>query len=421
MANIITKPRGTSDLIGAAAERYQELVAALDRQARLCGCRPLQVPMFEENRLFKRGVGESTDIVNKETFDLAPKGDKVYTLRPEFTAGIMRAVIENKLYATPDLPLRLCYSGSAFRYERPQAGRLRELHQWGVEFLDAELDPATVAEAIVLMVDQARSLGLEPLLRINYLGSAASRQAYKAALVGYFEPLIDSMCPDCHHRLALNPLRILDCKVEADQKLVAGAPVITDYLTADDRDNYNRLLDILSAAGVEYELDSRLVRGLDYYTGAVFEIYSREHPELGALGGGGRYDGLVAALGGPAFAGVGFSFGLDRLLLAQPPAETEHSVDLVLLDLTRGAREKELAPLKRDLRARGLSAVAVNSGKALAGALKTADRLRARFFLFVDERGYHLKDLRARSQKDLGPSVTAEALAALLGERYAEN
>lgn len=420
MGNIISKPRGTVDLFGISADRYQDLVLTLDRAARCYGALPIAVPTFEESKLFKRGVGESTDIVNKETFDLAPKGDHSYTLRPEFTAGITRAVIENKLYASPDLPLKFYYSGSAFRYERPQAGRLREFHQWGVEFLDADLDLSTTAEAIALMVDQAKMLGIKPQLKINYLGSAASRARYRAALVDYFEPHIDAMCEDCRHRLKTNPLRILDCKVIADHPLVEQAPAITDFLDHEDQESYHRLLAILEALGIEYLSDNRLVRGLDYYTGVVFELCDESQPELGALGGGGRYDGLMKTLGGPEFAGVGFSFGLERLLLALADAgEKTPGLDLLLLDLSRGAEERELAVIKHDLRLRGLRVAAANCHKALGGALKMADRLKARFFLFKDESGYHLKDLSSREQHELGTELLIEKLLVLIGGKNA--
>jgi len=398
MANTFTKPRGTVDMIGAQAEKYQKIVQTLNEKTHLYGVSPIIPPMFEENKLFHRGVGETTDIVTKETFNLENKGGHEYTLRPEFTAGIMRAVIENKLYASPHMPLKLYYSGSIFRYERPQAGRLREPHQWGIEFLDEHLDEVTTIEVLLLMVSCLKAIGIEnPILKINTLGSLTSRIAYKSALVDYFVPYIDSMCADCKSRLETNPLRILDCKVEEDKKIASNAPIIRDYLTDEDKQEFEGILAMLKEMGIEYEIDDHLVRGLDYYTGIVFEVYEKNHLNLGALGGGGKYDGLSKALGGPNLEGIGFSFGLDRLLLSLEGEDKEDPIDVMLYiqdDV------KSMLKLAEELRKKNLSTTIPHVGKSLKSALKMADSKGVKRFIFKKDDSYVIKDMEKNEQKE---------------------
>ncbi len=263
----IKKPRGTLDYFYREEEVLSAVRSLLLDESAQYGCQVCEVPYFEESKLFHRTVGESSDIVSKETFDLAKKGDKDYTLRPEFTASVNRAVLENKLYTSPDMPLRLSYFGNVFRYERPQAGRLREFNQYGVEFIDSHIDIDTSVECLMLSLRASEKiLGRKVKVKLNYLGSFASRENYKVALKAYFEPHIDSMCDDCKRRLVTNPLRILDCKVEEDQLLASKSPRIKDFLSEEDKNEYNTLLTVLNDLGVDYEVDDELVRGLDYYT-----------------------------------------------------------------------------------------------------------------------------------------------------------
>ena len=401
MAQTINKPRGTNDFFGQQKRTLDQLVRALDREADLYGTEPIEIPVFEEGKLFKRGVGESTDIVNKETFDLAPKGGHDYTLRPEFTAGITRAVIENKLYASPDLPLKFRYYGPIFRYERPQIGRFREFRQWGVEFIDQRIDLQTIVSCLALFYNQARkAIGIDPLLKVNFLGSFESREQYKKELRKYFEPVIDSMCPDCRRRLEQNPLRILDCKVPADRPLIEQAPTVAAYLEESDRQEYQDILRALDRLQIPYVADDRLVRGLDYYTGLVFEIYDRGNPDLGALGGGGKYGKLMADLGGPDFEGIGYSFGVERLVLSRSGVEQAQSaLDLFTIVLDQ-SKCLEVMSLGASLQAAGYSVSGASMNKALNGAMKMADRKNARFVLLADVRGYHLKEMKTRVQTD---------------------
>lgn len=418
MAEQISKPRGTLDYFGPNLERLRTLVALLDGEARLCGVEPIEVPVFEESRLFKRGVGESTDIVSKETFDLVSKGDRDYTLRPEFTAGINRAVIENKLYAAPDLPLKYFYYGPIFRYERPQVGRYRQFHQWGVEFLDQKIDLASAVSCLALAARQVqKALGVSPLLKINFLGSFSSRERYKEELKNYFVPLVGDMCPDCQRRLGQNPLRILDCKVAADRPLIDSAPLITDFLDPTDRDEYEKIKEALRALELPFVEDPRLVRGLDYYTGLVFELYAADHLELGALGGGGKYGHLMRDLGGPDYEGIGYSFGVDRLLLAARETESlADGIDLFVVIRDESMINVGLQAAASAIEA-GFGASFSSFAKGLGGALKMADRKKARHVLILDERGAHFKDMQTREQLELAEFDPAAIPALLKGEK----
>lgn len=417
MANqSIKKPRGTLDYIGEDAEVLLGLRTLLLKEAGLYGCTPIEVPMFEENQLFHRSVGESSDIVQKETFDLKNKGDKDYTLRPEFTASVSRAVLENKLYTSPDMPLRFSYFGSVFRYERPQTGRLREFHQYGVEFMDNKIDLSATLDAFLLSLRSAeKALGHAVKAKINFLGSFASRENYKVELKKYFTPRIGEMCDDCKRRLEINPLRILDCKVEADQKIAEGAPRVTDFLSEEDKNEFKNICSSLDALGISYEVDSELVRGLDYYTGLVWELYDASSPALGAIGGGGKYASLMSQLGGPEFEGIGFSLGVERLLLALSPErkkeiEEHHPLDVLIIDFERKGRANRVADA---LRKDGKNVFIASFSRAMGGAMKMADRKGAKKVLIIEEDGKaSVKDMATRQQNEVSEENLLSALEA---------
>lgn len=400
----INKPRGTLDLIGKNYWRYKQAIDILTENALNYGCTPIQVPVFEESGLFLRSVGKSSDIVRKQTFDLANKGSaKDYTLRPEFTAGIVRAVIENKLYASPDLPLRFVYSGTVYRYERPGTGRLREFRQFGVEFFDTKLDFSSQAEVLMMAYTGAKKiLNRELLLTLNYLGGNQARANYKTALIDYFSKFIDHMCDDCKDRLKLNPLRILDCKVPEDQQLVKGAPKIENFLSDEDKAEFDSIKRVLQDSNIPIKVDDRLVRGLDYYTGTVFEIEDPQSPEFGAVGGGGKYAGLMEQLGGPNMEGIGFSYGVDRLLGAAKDAFQIHvaTPDFFVMPMAKKRECQEKAfLLASKLRSLGYSAVTPTFSKGVGGAFKMADRLGCLKALLVNEDlSLEVKDLVQRSQ-----------------------
>jgi histidyl-tRNA synthetase len=412
----LKKPRGTLDYFYEDADVLEGLRKVLMDEAETYGCRPCDVPLFEESKLFHRTAGESSDIVTKETFDLASKGEKDYTLRPEFTAGVNRAVIENKYYASPDMPLRLSYFGNVFRYERPQAGRLREFHQYGVEFIDSVIDVDSSVDAFLLSIRAAeKALGTPVVAKINFLGSFQSREAYKKELAAYFTPFIGSMCDDCKRRLTTNPLRILDCKDPSDQKIAQGAPKIQNFLTPDDKSEYQKLLAALTASGVSFTVDDDLVRGLDYYTGLVWEINDPSKPNMGAIGGGGKYSALMSEIGGPNFEGIGFSLGVERILLCLSPErkatlKISHPLDVFLIDLAKNGSALLLADQIRSL---GKSVTIASFTRGLGGCFKMADRLAAKVVLIADSDGtFKLKDMANRTQE----TVTMEEALRFFGK-----
>ncbi len=416
MAEQIKRPRGTTDWYGKEGVLLEEVKDLFLHEASLYGASYVELPVFEESHLFHRTVGESSDIVRKETFDLVSKGDKDYTLRPEFTAGVNRLIIENKLYASPDLPLRYSYFGPVFRYERPQSGRLRQFYQYGVEFLDNKIDIDTTLDAFLLSIRSTKkALNRDCRAKINYLGSFESRENYKKALRGYFEPIIDTMCDDCKNRLQTNPLRILDCKVPEDQEIAKGAPRVRDYLSEDDRKDFENICRKLDENGIDYEIDDGLVRGLDYYTGLVWEIYDATNPSFPALGGGGKYSSLMRQIGGPDFEGIGFSLGVDRIILCMSQERKDeltqgHSVDVMIIDQKK---DGDAARIGEKLRNLDVSVTIASLAKAMGGAFKMADRLGAKYVIISGEDGLQLKDLAQREQK----SVTEEELIEFFGSK----
>ncbi len=412
----IKKPRGTIDYYGEEMKVFAGIREILLAEADKYGTEFVELPMFEENGLFHRTVGESSDIVTKETFDLAKRGDKDYTLRPEFTASVSRAVIENKIYTAPDMPIRLSYFGPVFRYERPQTGRLRQFNQFGVEFLDSKVDLSTTLDAFLLSLRSAEKLlGHKVKAKINFLGSFESRERYKVELKKFFEPKIECMCEDCKRRLETNPLRILDCKVPEDQEIAKGSPRVTDFLNEEDQKEFNDIKKALDALEIEYVVDSELVRGLDYYTGLVWELYDTLNDNLGAIGGGGKYASLMASIGGPDFEGIGFSLGVERLMIAlsderKQEIKKDKPLDVFIIDFKREGKANYFAD---KLRAEGKNVSIASFGRALGGALKMADRKGAKKVLIVDsDDTFKIKDMATRNQIE----VKEEEVLSSLGE-----
>ncbi len=312
----IINVKGTHDVIGEEANAYSYVEESMRRLALRYAFLEMRPPVLEHSELFVRGVGEASDIVRKEMYTFLDKGDRSLTLRPEFTAGIMRSIVQNKLYATNDLPLKYFYLGPVFRYERPQLGRYRQFNQFGVELVGGQSFYSDV-EVISLAYDILKSLRLNNvLLKVNTLGDETSRDNYRKALRDYFTDKIDNMCEDCKSRYELNPLRILDCKVPDDQEIVKGAPHMSDYLSEASKARFQEVLKLLDELGIPYEVDDSLVRGLDYYSETVFEFHytSATGNNYGAIGAGGHYSHLVKEIGGPDIPGVGFSFGIERIV-----------------------------------------------------------------------------------------------------------
>jgi histidyl-tRNA synthetase len=418
----INKPRGTSDFIGEDKVIFDAIEDNLFSAAEKFGCKKIDVPMFEDQQLFVRGVGEGSDIVSKEMFKLDVKGEHNYIMRPEFTASVNRAVIENKLFSSPDLPIKLAYCGPVFRYERPQAGRLRQFNQFGVEFIDEKIDTMTAMDSVLLLYRAAEEiLGHELYLKVNYLGGSESRENYKNALLDFYKDKVENMCGDCHRRYEINVLRMLDCKVPEDIEINKAAPVISDYLIEEDKENFETMLSALNALNIEYKRDERLVRGLDYYTGLVFEIYDPLNRNLGAIGAGGQYGKLMEELGGPEMEGIGFSFGIERLMLALDPIRKtqmlkEQSLDYFIVDL----REKKDAKgiiLADVLRSAGRTVSSASYEKKLNGSLKMANRLNAKTTLiFTDTEPdvVLIKDMMTREQISYSSSDVDKIVSKLM-------
>ena len=312
----IKNVKGTHDIFGEETNAYEKVESLMKSIAEIYAYHGVRPPVLEYNSVFVRGVGESSDIVRKEMYTFPDKGGRDLTLRPEFTAGIMRMVVQNKLYATNELPLKLYYVGPVFRYERPQLGRYRQFNQFGVESIghNAALNDV---EVIVLAYTILCSLGLDGVtIKINTLGDEESRNNYRVALKEHFAKHLDKMCEDCKNRYELNPLRILDCKVPEDRQYIETAPKIGDYLSDSSKARFNEVLEALQDMQIPYEIDESLVRGLDYYSETVFEFHykSAAGNDYGAIGAGGHYGKLMSELGGPELPGVGFSFGIERIV-----------------------------------------------------------------------------------------------------------
>ena len=380
-------PRGTKDILPEQSWKWLWLENKIRELCSVYGYEEIRTPTFEHTELFLRGIGEGTDVVDKEMYTFTDRGDRSITLRPENTASVVRAYLQNKLYANAGL-VKLFYIGSMFRYDRPQAGRLREFHQFGVEAL-GEKNPAVDAEIILLAWEFLRSLGLDDLkLKLNTVGCPACRPIYRKKLTEYFTENVDELCGDCQRRLDKNPLRILDCKIDGLKDFMDDAPKIETCLCDDCREHFNAVKKFLTAAGVEFTIDHRLVRGLDYYTKTAFEIQYAPLGAQSAVAGGGRYDGLIKEIGGDDTPAVGFAAGLERILLALElqgllPEQTKKIAAFVVAG---GAAADEYAfKLLTDLRRKNISASMDFAKKSMKSQMKSAAKSGAKFALIVGD------------------------------------
>ncbi len=383
-----TAPRGTVDLLIEDTTKWQKLEQILRTISDLYNVKEIRTPIFEHTELFNRSVGDTSDVVTKEMYTFEDKKGRSITLRPEGTAGVARAFVENKLFSLPDKPVKLYYMGPMFRYERPQKGRQRQFHQFGVEMLGVE-NPALDVEAMCMAVTIVKALGLKNVrLVINTLGDSQSRDMHKQALKEHFKPYLDELCYDCNQRFEKNPLRILDCKVDKEHEAMKTAPKTLDYLTDESKAYFDEVCSLLDDLEVEYEVDPNLVRGLDYYCHVVFEVIS-DDPILGAqatLGGGGRYNSMIEQLGGPATPGIGFAFGMERLTIAlgNEEANEEDGLDVYVMPL--GAQTISLsAQILAMLRANGFKADMDYNKRGMKAMFKTVDRTHARFAMIIGE------------------------------------
>ncbi|MDC0840582.1 histidine--tRNA ligase [Limnospira fusiformis KN01] len=366
--------RGTRDILPEEVGYWQWVASVAEETLARGNYQEIRTPIFEPTALFERGIGEATDVVGKEMYTFCDRGDRSITLRPEGTAGVVRAYIERKLFANPGVQ-RLWYMGPMFRYERPQAGRQRQFHQLGVEVLGSD-DPRADVEVIAVAVDILKSLGVTNLhLNLNSVGDRTDRQNYRQALVDYLTPFQDELDQDSRDRLTRNPMRILDSKDERTQEITRDAPSILDYLGERSQSHFERVQYLIKELGISYTLNPRLVRGLDYYTHTAFEIISDDLGAQATVCGGGRYDGLVQELGGPEVPAVGWAIGLERLIillqqLHQPPQVTP---ELYLVSRGEKAEANSLI-LAQKLRQAGLRVELDLSGSAFGKQFKRADR-----------------------------------------------
>lgn len=386
---MIRRIKGTQDILPGEIKRWQDLETVMRNVSRLFNFTEIRTPIFESSELFHRSVGETTDIVKKETYDFEDRGKRMNTLRPEGTASVVRSVIENKLYVEENLPLKLYYYGPMFRYERPQKGRQRQFHQFGAEVIGSD-SPLADAEIINFAATFLEALKIKNVqVRINSLGDAESKEKYQKALKEYLEPNIKNLCEDCNRRYVENPLRVLDCKIDKDNEALINAPKPYDYLSDKAKVHFEQVIMALESIGLNYKIDKNLVRGLDYYTHTVFEIDS-DLETLGAqstLVGGGRYNNLYSSLEGPDLGAVGFAFGVERLLLAleainqETEADNIHAYFIALGDVF----QTDALEIINDLRHGGLVIDYDFFNKNLKGQFKQADRMNPKFYLIYGE------------------------------------
>lgn len=402
-------PRGTQDILPGEVEKWQKVEGVMRHLTNVYRYPEIRTPMFESTELFQRGVGDSTDIVQKEMYTFEDRGGRSMTLRPEGTASISRAYVEHKMFGNPDQPVKVSYLGPMFRYERSQKGRYRQFVQFGVEAIGSK-DPAIDAEVIELAMRVYQESGLKHLkLVINSLGDQEVRQAHRQALIDHFAPHIGEFCSDCQKRLEQNPLRILDCKVDAENPLTASAPKLTDYLNEESATYFEQVKMYLDALGIDYVVDPNLVRGLDYYNHTTFEIMSTAEGfgAITTLCGGGRYNGLVEEIGGPESPGIGFAMSIERLLLALEAEEvtlgTEDALDLYIVTMDDAAKLKAVE-FASSFRARGISADIDYAGRKMKAQMKAANRLEAKYVMVLgsselEEQAVNIKNMETGDQE----------------------
>ena len=424
MAEINHAVKGTNDILPAESGRWQFVEQRMLDTARLYGFNEIRVPVFEHTEVFKRSVGDTTDVVQKEMYTFDDKGGRSITLRPELTAGVVRSCIEHGLIYGA-LPVKVCYIGGCYRYEKPQAGRLREFHQFGVECFGAA-SPSADAEVISLAKQVLDAIGIKKIsLEINSIGCPECRKEYQKALKEYFRAHIDELCDTCRDRLERNPMRILDCKSPVCSAIAAKAPVVTDYLCDDCREHFEQTKAYLNAAGIEYTVNPHIVRGLDYYTRTVFEFVSGDIGAQSTVCGGGRYDGLVAQMGGSSVPALGFAMGIERLMLVLQNQGFEfpagEGTDLCIVPLGAAASLKA-AELCSVLRTEGFSVQTDICGRGLKAQMKYADKAGAAFTLVIGDNELEtgkaaLRDMKSGEQSEVALSELSSALYKAMQEQ----
>lgn len=387
---MIQKQKGTYDVYGNTGKKIVYLENLLKALMEKYNYEYVRTPLFEASDLFHRGVGETSDIVSKETYDFTDRGNRNITLRPEGTAGVVRSFIENKMYARTEQPIKTWYYGPMYRYERPQSGRYREFYQFGVEVFGTN-DPMIDAEIISIPVNFYKLLGLKGIkVNINSLGDAESRKNYRDALIEYFKPHINTLCEDCKTRFLKNPLRILDCKVDKETEILKNAPSILDYLNEVSKKHFENVKKYLKALDIEYVVNPKIVRGLDYYTNTVFEVEANVEGfgSQNVLCAGGRYNNLVETIGGPSTAGIGFALGFERLLTALDYENInvieDDGIDVYIIPMSENEKQKSLN-VTNNLRMNGFKVDMDYLNRNIKSNFKQADRLNSKFVIIIGE------------------------------------
>ncbi|HHV65844.1 MAG TPA: histidine--tRNA ligase [Peptococcaceae bacterium] len=405
---IIQRPKGTQDIIGKTALKWQYLENEIRKICSEYGYQEIRTPIFEATELFQRGVGETTDIVNKEMYTFLDKGQRSITLRPEGTASVCRAYVENKLYAQAQ-PLKLYYLGPMFRYENTQAGRFRQFHQFGAEVLGGE-DPLVDAEVIHLIWEFFQRLGLKGLeVHLNSVGCPNCRSEHRIQLQNYLQRRKADLCEDCQTRFERNPMRILDCKNKRCQSLTSGVPTTLDTLCNDCQEHFSQLQSYLKIVGIQYKINPKLVRGLDYYQRTAFEVLAEGIGAQNAICGGGRYDGLVKEIGGPPTPGIGFAMGMERLLAVLDMQKVEIDLETeekVLIAALGDKARQEGFKLSGELRRNGIPVLMDLLGRGLKNQMKYADREGVRYVLIIGDEELAkdiiiVRDMKLGDQKEV--------------------
>ena len=409
---LIKAARGTKDIFGEDAVKYTYISKTAQEIFESYGYTFIKTPIFEETDLFKRGIGEGTDVVEKEMYTFKDRGDRSLTLRPENTASVVRSYLENAIYGKEDVT-KYYYNGSMFRYERPQAGRQREFNQIGVEVLGESL-PILDAEVIAMSYSLLEKLGITDLeVHINSVGTNASRTKYREMLLNFLEPMKEELCEDCRMRMEKNPLRVLDCKVDKCKELTKDAPSIIDSLNEEERAHYETVKKYLDIFGVKYVEDSRLVRGLDYYSSTVYEIVTNKLGAQGTVLGGGRYDNLLKQLGDKDIPAVGFAAGVERMMMLLEDYP-KNNPDVYVAWLGENTQEFGLK-IAKILRDNGIKTFVDFNSKGMKSHMKKADKLAVKYCIIVGEDEMNkdvvvLKDFSARTQEEMSLEKAIEII-----------
>ena len=417
MAEINRAVKGTNDILPEESHNWQFVEGKMLETASQFGFKEIRVPVFEHTEVFLRSVGDTTDVVQKEMYTFDDKGGRSITLRPELTAGVIRSAIEKGL-VNAALPQKLCYIGGCYRYEKPQAGRLREFHQFGVECVGAAA-PNADAEVISLAGAVLENIGIKNIsLEINSIGCPECRKEYHKALKEYFSKNADTLCDTCKDRLDRNPMRILDCKSPICSEIAENAPMVIDFLCDDCKNHFETVKANLNAMNIEFKVNPKIVRGLDYYTRTVFEFVSGDIGAQSTVCGGGRYDGLIGQMGGPQTPSLGFAMGIERLMLVLKAQNTElpkaHTCDLFIATLGESATLKASA-LCKELRDEGYKAETDICGRGLKAQMKYANKIGAKFTLVLGDNEVEngkasLKNMSNSSEKEINLNELTEEL-----------